>query len=292
MQSGEVSIGVARAGVRTSHTSAPAYLSAEDIAENRGRGWHPKRRAVLFVDEVQMIESGSRAAKLLFDLHTQAKIPVLLVCAGLGNSRLALSNAGFSWLQPPLLLGRLADTETLDCARRTLRKVTERGVRATNEAVERWAAALAKAADDWPRHLQVYLQATWQVLLRQEDADLDKAALHAAIAIGDRQRAEYYEDRLAASRTPLEIVAAVHRLMATGSGIREPDVCRVIGTSVRELDPVTRKEWDARFDARPTKCFESLLRAGIVSLDSMYRCTSPVPSFSRYILAQVRGEPL
>lgn len=290
MQSGEVSIGVARAGVRTSRTSVPAaYLSAEDIAENCGSGWHPKRRAVLFVDEVQMLKSGSRAAELLFDLHTQAKIPVLLVCAGLGNSRLALSNAGFSRLQPPLPLGRLAETETLDCARRTLQKVAERGVRSTNAALERWAAALAEAADDWPRHLQVYLQATWQILLRQEEADLDKAALDAATAIGDRRRTEYYEDRLAASRTPIEIVAALHRLMAVESGIRESDACRVIGTAVQELDPVTREEWHTQFDARPRKCFESLLRSGIVSLDSMYRCTSPVPSFSRYILAQMRG---
>ena len=235
-----------------------------------------------------MLKPGSKAAELLFDLHTQAKIPVLLVCAGLGNSRLALSNAGFSRLQAPLPLGRLAETETLDCARRTLQKVTERGVPATNAALERWAASLAKSADNWPRHLQVYLQATWQVLLRQEEADLDQAALDAAIAIGDRQRAEYYEDRLAASRTPLEIVAALHRLMAVESGIRESDACRVIGAAVQELDPVTRKEWDTQFDARPAKCFESLLRSGIVSLDSMYRCTSPVPSLSRYILAQVR----
>lgn len=102
--------------------------------------------------------------------------------------------------------------------------------------------------------------------------------------------ADYYEYRLAASRTPIAVVAAVHRLMATESGIRESDVGRTIGTSVQKLDPVSRKEWDARFDARPSECFESLLRSGIVSLDSMYRCASPVPSFSRYILNQVRHE--
>ncbi|MDE0372999.1 MAG: hypothetical protein OXI73_10700 [Rhodospirillales bacterium] len=77
--------------------------------------------------------------------------------------------------------------------------------------------------------------------------------------------------------------------MAVESGIRESDSFRVIGDAVKELDPVTRKEWDTQFDARPAKCFESLLRAGVVSLDSMYRCISPVPSFSRHILAQVRG---
>lgn len=287
----EGSVGFARAGASESvSTSSCAYVSADDIAYGSGGAWNPKQRVVLFVDEVQMLKPDSRTAELVFDLHTQAKIPVLLVCAGLGNSRMALSNAGFSRLENLLPLGRLASTETLDCAVRSLRKVTERGVRATNSAVEGWAAALAKAADDWPRHLQVYLQATWQVLLRQEDADLDKAALEEAIAIGDRQRAEYYEDRLAASRTPLEIVAALHRRMAADSGIRESDACRVIGAAVQELDPVTRKEWDTQFDARPKKCFESLLRSGIVSPDSMYRCTSPVPSFSRYILNLVRHE--
>ena len=168
--------------------------------------------------------------------------------------------------------------------------VAERGVRATDAALERWAAALAKAADNWPRHLQVYLQAAWKVLLDQEEPDLERAALDAAIAIGDRRRAEYYEDRMAASRTPLEIIAALHRRMASG-GVRESDACRLIGRTVEELDPMMRKEWASQFDDRPKKCFEALLRAGVLSLDEMYRCTSPVPSFSRYILAQAGIRP-
>lgn len=286
----EGSVGFARAGASaTARTSSPTYLAADDIAYGSGGMWRPRQRVVLFVDEVQMIKPDNRAAELLFDLHTQASIPVLLVCAGLGNSRMALSNAGFSRLENLLPLGRLAGTESLDCARRSLRTVAQKGVRSTDTALERWAVELSRAADDWPRHLQVYLQAAWKVLLRQETPDLDSALLADAIAIGDRHRAEYYEDRLAASRTPIEVIAALHGQLVGGGDVRESDACRVIGHAVQELDSVTRKEWDAQFDSRPKKCLETLLRAGVVSLDLMYRCISPVPSFSRYVLRQVRA---
>ena len=285
----EGTVGFARAGTSaTAQTSSPTYRSADDIAWGSDGGWRPKQRVVLFVDEVQMLDSASRAAELLFDLHTQAKIPVLLVCAGLGNSRIALSDAGFSRLENLLPLGKLAGSESLDCARRSLRTVVEKGVRSTDAALERWAMALSRAADDWPRHLQVYLQAAWQVLLRQEKPDLDSAPPSDALAIGDRRRAEYYEDRMAASRTPIEIIAALHGKLSGGSDVRESDACRVIGRAARELDSEAREEWKSQFDARPKKCLEALLGAGVVSLDSMYRCTSPVPSFSRYILNQVR----
>ena len=285
----EGDVGFTRAGASaTARTSSPTYLAADDIAYGSGGAWHPQQRVVLFVDEVQMLKPDNRAAKLLFDLHTQASIPVLLVCAGLGNSQLILSNAGFSQLENLLPLGRLTSTESLDCARRSLRRVAEKGVRSTDTALDRWAVALSRAADDWPRHLQVYLQAAWIVLLRQETPDLDSALLADAITIGDRRQAEYYEDRLAASRTPIEVIAALHRQLASESDVREPDACRVIGHAVQKLDSVTRKEWDSQFDARPKKCLEALLRVGVVSLDLMYRCVSPAPSFSRYILGQVR----
>lgn len=281
------SLGVASVDVSSTRQESPApFRSANRIAGERAGGWRPLPRVAVFVDEVQQVAPGGWAAEMLQDLHAQSKIPVLLICAGLGNSRVALAQAGLSRLENLVALGGLSAGETLDCALRTLAKVAERGVRATDAALERWAEALARAADDWPRHLQVHLQAAWRTLLDQETPDLGTADLSAALELGERRRAEYYEDRVAASGTPIEVIASLHERLADGQGLRAADARRLIGQAVDRLDARMRREWAARFDDSTEKCFAELLRTGVVSMDAMYRCTSPVPSFSRHILAR------
>ena len=281
------SLGVAKVDIASTRQESPTpYRSANRIAGEQASGWHPRQRTAVFVDEVQQVAPGGQAAEMLQDLHAQSKIPVLLICAGLGNSRVALARAGLSRLEDCVALGGLSAGETLDCAQRTLVKVAEQGIRTTDATLERWAEALARAADDWPRHLQVHLQAAWRTLLEQETPDLDTADLSAALDLGERRRAEYYEDRVAASGTPIEVIASLHERMAGGQGLRASDAPHLIGQAVDRLDARTRREWATRFDDSTEKCFAELLRAGVVSMDAMYRCTSPVPSFSRHILAR------
>ena len=285
------SLGIVRADTSSSrHEASPTFYSANDIAsEFKGR-WGPKQRVVILVDEVQEVVPGTEAAALLRDLHTQAKVPVLLACAGLSNSERTLADAGLSRIDNKIPLGRLSSSETLDCAQRSLRTAIDRGVRASHGALDRWAEALARASDDWPRHLQVYLQATWQALSEQDKPDLDQASLESVVGAGNRKRLEYYESRIAASGTPAGVIAALHRRILDQGRLPEQEARETIWRSVEELDEGLRRDWAARFDGSGEKCFTALLRAGVVDLDAMNRCGSPMPSFSRYLTAGAESD--
>ena len=187
-------------------------------------------------------------------------------------------------------LGELSSHDAHDCARESIQKVLARGVSGSDAAVERWATALSRSSDNWPRHLQVYLQATWQSLLDQDNPILDEADLDAVIRSGNERRDVYYEERINASQTPLEIIIALHERMQAGGELNASEARKQIGQEVDRLHPSTRGEWAARFDDNTEKCFAALLKAGVVSLNEKCLCKSPVPSFSRYILGGNGGD--
>ena len=285
---GRASVGLAAGDVaRTTTEAHPVFQSASMISRwGRGKGaagWAPRQRVVLFVDEVQEVERGRPGAGLLKDLHAQGDMPVLLVCAGLGNSERSLSDAGLSRIENVLTLGRLRPDETVDCAERTLGEGIERGVRGTAADIARWGRRIARAADDWPRHLHVYLQATWGTLFEQDVPDLRTADLEATIRAADLARNEYYHSRIDASKTPIQISKVLHERIAREGSLSQEDAWDTLRGAV-ELAPAGRKAaWHEQFDS-VGEGFTELLRAGVVSLDRSRRCISPIPSFSQFIL--------
>ena len=282
---------VARGGITTSQEDVPpTFQAAREIARDRRGAWSPKRRVVFFVDEVQALKPEGAVARLLLDLHTQAELPVLLVCAGLGNSQSVLSAAELSRIGSVIDLGALAGDEAFDCAVRSLSDVVQRGVVASNATIERWAQALAAASDHWPRHLQVYLHAAWSELLAQDHPSLDRACLDAALSSGHRRRARYYEARLNASQTPLSVAAALHRRLSETAALRREAALEVIDGAVEALPAAARVRWMDRFQGNSETCLGALLRAGVVSLDAMNHCAFPIPSFSAHILDAAENE--
>ena len=270
------------------------FRSASGVSRwRRARGiedWGPKRRVVVFVDEVHEVERGSPAAELLKDLHAQGDIPVLLVCAGLGNSERRLSDAGLSRVENVVTLGRFEDGEAEDCARGTLRKVVERGVRSTDANLARWAREVARASDDWPRHLHVYLQAVWRTLHEQDVPDLGTADMGAAIREGDARREDYYRSRLDVAKTPSSICRLLHERIALRGSLPQQEARNTIREALGAAAEAERADWAEQF-ANVGECYFELLRAGVISLDRRRYCGSPIPSFSRFILQGEQGEP-
>ena len=178
-------------GERTrTRTSPPVtFAGASSIAAwHHAAGateWLPRRRVVVFADEVQGVTPETPAAALLEDLHAQASIPVLLVCAGLPNSERRLAQANLSRIDHVLTLNGLSHAEAVECATETLRQGIERGVRGGDADVDPWASRIAQASDGWPRHLHAYLQATWRVLGEMDVPDLAGADIECAMAEGD-----------------------------------------------------------------------------------------------------------
>ena len=124
----------------------------------------------VLVDEAQNVKPGTEAASLFRDLHTQNRLPVTLVCLGLDDLHYRLKEADVS----PRLnadsrfsLGGYAPGEALECAEGSIAAIRGLGVAGTDAQALAWAEALADAADDWPRHLQCYLNAAWRVLAKQ-----------------------------------------------------------------------------------------------------------------------------
>ena len=274
-------------GSKADTQAHPVFWSASSVsrwrrARNAG-DWGPKHRVVVFVDEVQEVEPGSPATELLKDLHAQGDIPVLLVCAGLGNSERRLSDAGLSRVEQVVTLGRFEADEAEDCARRTLRMAVDEGVRGTDADIARWAQRVARASDDWPRHLHVYLQGVWTTLLGQDVPDLGTADMDAAIQAGDSGREAYYRSRLDAAKTPVSISRLLHERIARDGGLSQQQARDTIREAFESAGKGEREDWREQFDSTG-ECFFALLRAGVISLDGSRRCVSPIPSFSRFIL--------
>ncbi len=107
-------------------------------------------------------------------LHTQTLMPILTICAGLGDSEDALDRpGGMSRFGMGMVanLGGLTVDQARECARRTLHKVlgTPAQPRIKGaEAVEDWARRLADASQGWPQHLHSYFTAAWRTLVAQE----------------------------------------------------------------------------------------------------------------------------
>ena len=272
----------------------PALEDPESIADLRaGRSWRPNERAVVFIDEIQNIAPNPQADECRFvrAMHTQDRIPVLLVCSGLSNSEDALGRAGLSRLgtENCIPLGSLTHEETLDCARATLDFVRQRGLPGSDGAAQRWAGRIASSSDGWPRHLQNYFTATWETLAAQDIPSLDAADLDATIRRGDARREDYYINRVSRTGLPISVVGALHEQLALGESLDEYQVMSVIDDAIAALPEGVRRSIKGRF-AASDDCLDNLLRAGIVSLDQHKRCVSPIPSLHQFILSEYGKE--
>ncbi len=289
-------LGVGRSGVdhtRGRSIAPRAVSNPEDVLALRGRKSFGDEAAVVFIDEVQNIAEGTEASELVRTLHTQAVIPVLLVCAGLSGSRDQLGKAGkLSRLNTDnrIQLGGLTNKETLDGARRSLEVVRHWGVRASNAVLNAWAKRIAEASDNWPRHLQCYLNAVWKTLVDQETPNLDMASLDAAIAAGNTARQAYYSERLRMARVPIEVAGALHQRLAQGGrSISDRQASVLVESAIENI----QNEWDKELCRKEFPnvgdCFNTLLRTGLVSLDGDY-CVSPIPTMTDHILGKLSAE--
>ena len=267
-----------------------AYLRVTRPGGDEARNFvadHATRNAkvVLFMDEAQLVGEDQQPGLGL--LHTSGLgFPTVAVFAGLSHTSGRLRSIGGLSRLPDNAIANMGAMRESECAESTARLLDAYGAVGNDSEKERACSTVARLSRGWPQHLQVYLQASYQVLLNQDVPDFDGADLDGAIRSGDMKRASYYAARVSASHVPIEIVAALHERMSAERGISAFDARRLIGDTVDQLAGRTKREWAIRFDDSTENCFAALLRAGVVARDPWDRCTSPIPSFSRYILEQ------
>ena len=269
----------------------PAHSAEAIRALADGRAWEPAPAAAVFIDEIQNAPPGeteSPASWLLRDLHTQSAIPVLMVLSGLSDSAIALDRAGISridkvWVQ------RLSVAEARECLLESALRAVRAGVGCADRgALGAWADAAATLSDGWPRHLQSYLLALWGALYVQEAPSLDAVDLDAVRREGDARRERYYADRIEVSGLPATALHPLCEAFAAKGALERGDVVRLADEGVARLGPSERREADERCPPGMVR-FDTLLHAGIVSLDDEGRCVSPIPSMVDYILARAQG---
>ena len=287
-------VGVGGERSRTQTAPPVAFPSASSIAAwNRANGatdWHPKRRVVVFADEVQGVKPDTPASALLEDLHAQTSIPVLLVCAGLSNSEMRLAKADLSRIDNVVTLGALSHEEAIECVERSLRQAIEHGLHGSDADIAHWAERIAGAADGWPRHLHTYLLETWRVLEGMAVPALLGGELERAVAEGDDAREAYYRRRIEISGCPPRVLRALHDGMVAQGSISEQDARGTARRALRSGTEDERADWNERFPTLDDG-FDSMLGAGMLSRDGDGRYYSPIPSLTGHILTSDPGGP-
>lgn len=248
-----------------------------------------QRRVAVFIDEIQNLppDETNPGAVFVRDLHTQQDLPILLVCAGLADSRLKLKEAKITRTLPEHehYIGGLPLADIEHCARANLEHARhEGGLPASEGAIERWTKELAEASDRWPRHLHCYLSATWATLLEMQEPDLDRCKLKLAKERGDDLRTAYYEARVEGN-IDISILHALTQALPKGGeseGIHQRHVIEMIGQAVEQL-PLIHKEAHNKKYPLAEDCLNRLLHNGIVTHDRGNRYAVPIPSLAQHI---------
>ncbi len=245
----------------------------------------PFRTPVLVcIDEIQNIEQGSAANDLVRDLHTQDVAPVLLVCAGLSNSKEHLHNIGISrlTLSRVMALGSLFPEEAQAAALNALRVIADKGVAHSEGVCDSLAKQLAIASDNWPRHLTCYLHGVCRALLGQERPSFGVLDEEDVLRRGHQLRQAYYEDRLVASGLPAGTLAIVYNRIKQGEMSR--DSCagvliNAIRNDASDQGTILRERFPSS-DA----VIHRALRSGVLTANEKNNCEIPIPSFAAFVL--------
>ncbi len=285
--------GLASETVKEQQTQGP-HLTAARIAALLGPKAIAKAPPVgVFIDEAQNVEPNTQAARLLRDLHTQGGLPVTTVCIGLNDLSVKLANALVSPrmnASGKIVLGGYAPGEALDCASGSLEIVRGKGVAGTKAQAAQWSQALAAAADNWPRHLQCYLNATWEVLFRQPGRPTLANGLNQALRLGHEYRNAYYKERIELSKAPIALIGLLHDRLQASKPLYRENALDLIGEGIKQdLTPFQRRRVEEAHQ-NEEGLFNALLHVGLVSVDADQVCSSPIPSMSNHILETCKAQ--
>ena len=188
LKSGAVGVGVARGSAEYEHVRTTLGFEALlQISAEQGL-WKGKALVVV-IDELQQLKE--HQADLLADLHQGLhQCPILVVGAGLQNTRAVLSNLGISRIADGIELGPLHRDATREVFSESL-------IDFDREAPPHVVERLAEASYDFPQHIHCYLTAALDAI--DDSAGWrDPDVLAEVLKEGDRLRARHYNDRLQA----------------------------------------------------------------------------------------------
>lgn len=253
-----------------------------------------KHPVVVFIDEAQNVRENSDIAELIETFHTQTKLPILLVCAGLANTRDRLHELRLvsrSTLKHYFPLGLLEADETLQIVKDALDIICEKtGVEPTNkQARDVIAERIAIESDNWPRHLTCYLIALCEELKQQDKPSLKHLPLEHAIERGNGYRQEYYQERVNTSKFPVSILDALYQAIQSDPPLSQLECEGTLEQLITNHQGVGALPLQRRFPTGEA-AFEVVRRLGLVTTDGADEtCRVPIPSMEAFVREKARA---
>lgn len=275
-----MSVGIQAGGTATKETVVePALVtSCRRIKELTDK---PLRKPVIVcVDEIQNIREGSSAADFIEELHTQSDIPVLLVCAGLSDSKQRLNEIGVSrsTLKHDTSLSALKPTESREIAEASLKKIAEVAEVESGALIGMFKQGIAEASDNWPRHLTCYLEGVCEALLERDPPSIENLDQRQVLEYGDSLRQRYYQNRLTASELPASLLNDLYERIQSNS-LSERECVNIMAEAIVHSNDAHLKE---SFTGGK-HAFEQALRSGVLTLSEDGLCEIPIPSLGSFI---------
>ena len=240
-----------------------------------------KTPVVVLVDEAQKwgadcVVDGVPTSKLLMEAHqNEARLPLLIVAAGLGDLEESLRNRGLSRLATRKsihVLGPLSEDE--------MREVVEVffdrfGVEGDAEQRTAWTEAILADTCGWPRHLTNALFGAAEAI-HAGGGDLAESSLDETRGIAAAYRQEYYEKSVRPLVAMPQLLSAVFTAMDPASGATEYALKKAIRQAY-ETDPDLNEEMERG------EAYTELLHQGLIQDRGGDRYDCPISSLRRYV---------
>ena len=292
-RSGAVSGGVAKANLSSATQRRPVTLSGFPGFRNHyGHLASDARRVLLLIDEGQRLQRD--ASQLVYQLHGQEDLPVLMVFGGLSNTSERLIEVGLSRLgaNSVVNVGALALADVRESAEQALRWTLDRcrepPIRHSDAQVGEWADGMAEKAKGWPQHLTSYIRGAWMALADAERLDLSRGNLAATLEAGAASAANYYAGRLVAAKVDVRVAREVHLALAGNSGFDL--AAAAVEEAVEKLPAPSRRRHERQFGDDVEACLSAMLQAGLIAVNQDGTLVgSPIPTMTTYLESVAEG---
>ena len=289
-------LGTEWAGMAGRRAMAPARLrDALALTSKSAR----EKPIALLVDEAQKLRKGDGVTELLLTLHQTngSRLPILLVLAGLGDTREVLDLCGLSTLASNArltVLGALSIGEMREVVQAFFERFRIQGNNAQRNG---WVESVIGCTHGWPWYLTNALRGAAKSLIEGQ-GDLAQSSPKAAREYAAVFQREYCEDQMRPFGAMPELLSAVFQSMSEKTGSTRSDLMNTIHDAFEENPRLMIRTSEIQKEAKSLSVeravFIKLLRKGLIQDFGRDRYNCPIPSLRRYVedFCAERGFPV
>jgi len=250
------------------------------------RSIRPNRPICLIIDEIQ--DTKLEAKEVLKSLHLNAYgLPVVTVCAGLGNSlehlrRLGVGLSRLSDTGPNSLIHHIDRLDRKEAEAAVSMMIDRYRIRTNETETAKWRRRIASEADSWPQHLHNGLRALAIGALENGGSILGIDGRRVEEA-ARRYRNQAYDKRISTEVDSARIILGKLTKHMTPTGLMPSNIKSFIWEHRRSPEEPESDGFMIPDNKYPDEFFLHLLKQGVLHQYSTRRCSCPIPSFKTYL---------